>query len=264
MRASIPALYGLLICLTLTLTESSLSRLKTSSLIVLLVLGSITPLVELSRHISKIFTEQVLFQVPDINKVKGLIELEKKRFHRKSILIQYIGSIDAPFFTLFAKDGIYCRLPHDIQPEFRPLTLISYKISDNLSLKCFDLQIQDEMLSAHLVLKAKPIFNQDLADDHQTLFIQVINSQGERIAGSDVLVPKNFGLPPLEERIFVRHEIVLPPDLACGEYTLLVGAYYFKEGELIQLGSVPLDYPIIVGQRVYPPPADIQVYPVKN
>jgi hypothetical protein len=79
-----------------------------------------------------------------------------------------------------------------------------------------------------------------------TVFIQLLDSRGERVTGVDVAHEPGF--THLDRReIMVTHDTVpLPADVNPGEYTMLIGLYYFAGDQVINVGSARLDEPVIL------------------
>jgi hypothetical protein len=79
-----------------------------------------------------------------------------------------------------------------------------------------------------------------------TIFIQLLDSQGERITGVDIAPDPGFTQLDRKEVKLTQHSVPLPTDMNPGEYTMLIGLYYFAGDQLITIGSVNLDEPIVL------------------
>jgi hypothetical protein len=102
MRSSIPALYVLAVFLGRALSGRSLSRCRRVVLMMLLVLGSVTPLIELRRHVEGIQAAGRLVQTPSVDQVAGVGDWGLATERDFTILVQYVGSAQAPFFESLA------------------------------------------------------------------------------------------------------------------------------------------------------------------
>jgi hypothetical protein len=102
MRSSIPALYVLAVFLGRALSGRSLSRCRRVVLMTLLLLGSATPLIELRRHVEGIQAAGRLVQIPSVDQVDGVGDWGLATERDATILVQYVGSAQAPFFELLA------------------------------------------------------------------------------------------------------------------------------------------------------------------
>jgi hypothetical protein len=101
MRTSIPSLFVLAVLLGRTLHGKSLIGLKRIVLVTLVALGSVTALVEFRRHATKVYETGRILQMPEIDQVTSLwnpsIDMSD------SLILQYVGSSQAPFFRWMAK-----------------------------------------------------------------------------------------------------------------------------------------------------------------
>lgn len=104
MRTSIPALYVLAIYLGRTFFSQALTSFKRFVLIITIVLGSTTSVIEILRHVNHIYTAGTLVQVPPSSQVESIEDWEVDSSIGASIMLQYVGSSEAPFFELLARD----------------------------------------------------------------------------------------------------------------------------------------------------------------
>jgi hypothetical protein len=103
MRASIPALFVLTIFLGRILNSQSLPRFKRIILVIFILIGSVTVLIELHRHILGIYNAGTLENIPQISQVKGIDEWGFTTNKEETILVQYVGNPQAPFFEFMAR-----------------------------------------------------------------------------------------------------------------------------------------------------------------
>jgi hypothetical protein len=102
MRSSIPALYVLAVFLGRALSGRSLGASRRVVLIALLLLGAMTPLIELRRHVEGIQTAGRLVQIPSVDQVAGVGDWGLATERDGTIMVQYVGSAQAPFFDSLA------------------------------------------------------------------------------------------------------------------------------------------------------------------
>jgi hypothetical protein len=103
MRASIPALFALAVFVGRTLHSQSPGRLAHIFLIALVILGSITAVVEFRRHIIGIITAGSVLRTPMMDQVLGVSQWGIFTEKDATIVLQYVGSSAAPFFVFLAK-----------------------------------------------------------------------------------------------------------------------------------------------------------------
>ncbi len=101
MRASIPALFVLAFFLARTLHSQSLGVTWRIIQAVLVFIGSATVAIEFQRHMNKIAAAGTLVRTPQVTRVSGIWAYEAN--NPRPILIQYVGSSQAPFFIFMAK-----------------------------------------------------------------------------------------------------------------------------------------------------------------
>ncbi len=101
MRASIPALFALALLLGRTLHSHSLTIPRRLILTALVLIGSATAAIEIQRHVRKSVAAGTLVQTPEISQVSN--DWIYATRNRNSILLQYTGSSQAPFFRFMAK-----------------------------------------------------------------------------------------------------------------------------------------------------------------
>ena len=98
MRASIPALFVLAVFLGRALHGRSLTGLKRIALTTLVILGSGTALVEFRRHVEGINNAGAILQTPNASQVISLSMWDLATEKDRAIMLQYVGSSQAPFF----------------------------------------------------------------------------------------------------------------------------------------------------------------------
>jgi len=101
MRVSIPGLFVLAVLLGRTLHGKSLTSLKRIVLVMLVALGSVTALVEFRRHVTKVYETGRILQMPEVDQVMSLWNPSVDT--SDSLILQYIGSSQAPFFQWMTK-----------------------------------------------------------------------------------------------------------------------------------------------------------------
>ncbi|MEM7028333.1 MAG: glycosyltransferase family 39 protein [Chloroflexota bacterium] len=120
-------------------------------------------------------------------------------------------------------------LPHDFQT-------VSLDLNNQVRLTGFKSEQHDQHLRIDLAWQGWPKANNDY-----TAFIQVLNAQGERVAGVDVAPEWGFTNLDRKEIRLVSYSIPLSETMQPGSYSLLVGLYYFAGQDLINVGSVTLE-----------------------
>ena len=103
MRTSIPALFVLAIFVGRTLHPRSTRRWIHIFLIVLLVIGSVTALIEFRRHILGMATDGKIVNMPEMREVQYLSAWGVSTDKDETIVLQYVGSPKAVFFKWLAR-----------------------------------------------------------------------------------------------------------------------------------------------------------------
>lgn len=103
MRASIPALFVLAVFVGRALQAGSMPRFRRTVLVVLLVLGSVTALVEVRRHVDGILSAGTLVNTPRVSRVMDIDHWGTSTDKDVTILLQYVGSAQVPFFEYVAR-----------------------------------------------------------------------------------------------------------------------------------------------------------------
>lgn len=111
----------------------------------------------------------------------------------------------------------------DQQPP-HPLTA---NFSDYLALRGYETALNDESLTVTLYWQALSEMDRDYS-----VFVHVVNSQGETVAQHDGQPWWEAPLPTSSwqpgEQLRDRHQLTLPADLPSGSYQLRVGVYYWE------------------------------------
>jgi hypothetical protein len=103
MRVSIPALFVLAVFLCAALHSRSLGGPGRTILVILVILGAVTPLVELRRHVTAIHDAGTILQTPAIDQVRSISRWGLSGEQAEVIVLQYVGSSQAPFFRFLTK-----------------------------------------------------------------------------------------------------------------------------------------------------------------
>jgi hypothetical protein len=125
-----------------------------------------------------------------------------------------------------------------VPKSFKPL---SFVISNQLKLAGIKQTLQTDHLSVDLAWQGWP-----KAIIDYTVFIQLLDDHGERITGVDLAPERGFTDLDRKEVMVTHYTIPLPSDMRPGSYTMLIGLYYFAGGELVNVGSITLDEPVIL------------------
>jgi len=104
MRTSIPALFVLSVFLGRTLHRQSLGGMIRIGLTALVVLGSVTALIEFRRHVTGIYNAGTILQTPAMSQVTSLSRWRLATEKDATIVLQYVGSLQSPFFVFLAQD----------------------------------------------------------------------------------------------------------------------------------------------------------------
>jgi len=98
MRASIPALFLICVFTVRTFSRLSWKQGATFVLVITLLLGAATPLIEFKRHVKGMQTKTTLFELPRQQPLYDVHYPVDPAF-----FLQYIGKAETPFFTYMAK-----------------------------------------------------------------------------------------------------------------------------------------------------------------
>lgn len=123
-----------------------------------------------------------------------------------------------------------------IPPDFEPLSTV---LNEQVKLVGIRQVRQNDVLLVDLAWQAWP----QAAHDY-TVFVQLLDESGERVAGVDV--PPEFGFSGLDRKeVLLTHYSLPVENIAPGRYSVLVGLYYFAGEEIINVGSVVLDWGMV-------------------
>lgn len=109
MRVSIPALFVLGVLVCRALFDTAISRRYRLLLVILLLIGALTPLFEFWRHTEIICRERTMDFRPDERSVSNLFAVHQyyaRRYGIDGFAGQYLGSPNAPFFQFLAKEEV--------------------------------------------------------------------------------------------------------------------------------------------------------------
>ena len=112
-----------------------------------------------------------------------------------------------------------------------------------LKLRGIDRRIENNRLLIDLAWQAWP----NAVNDY-TVFIQLLDENGQRISGVDVAPQPGFSQLDRKEIIITSYDLPIPEDTLPGSYKLLIGLYYFIGDELVNIGAETLPEPIQIGQ----------------
>jgi hypothetical protein len=120
----------------------------------------------------------------------------------------------------------------------------SYTIAEQVGFKEISRRQTRRNFFIQLAWQAQQSISQDY-----TIFVQLLDAGGQRVAGVDVLPRPGFATLVQDETMLTNHMITLPSDLPPGAYTVLVGLYYFQDEthqDLVNVGQVMLTEPVVI------------------
>jgi len=237
MRATIPAMFLLAVLFTQAAARKDLSLLTRGILLGVILIGAVTPVMEVTRHLTETADLKPI-RTSTMEKTRDIISLGS-HYNTRSKLIQYIGSLNSPFFNLMV-NGTNCQIPPGASIQPNSLEMVDHRLSDRITLVCFDKQLAGNYLVVHMFLQTRPPLNGG-EETHDTIYVQLIDENGDRVAGSDILLHKNY-----KDKTINTHKIELPPNLKPGDYHLTIGIYYFEDGQPVNVGSATIDTPITI------------------
>ena len=103
MRASIPALFCLALLTYRVLLDSRHGRTFRLFLTAIVLMGALTPAIEMSRHGIMIIRNDFRFQTRDVTTLQ---DLDRASTMEGQFFYQYVGDPDGVFFQLFARDAL--------------------------------------------------------------------------------------------------------------------------------------------------------------
>jgi hypothetical protein len=104
MRASIPALLVLCVLVGRALLDPATPLRRRMVLGLLVAIGSSTPIIAQGRHVAAMVRRGEMIQLPPMAEVRDLWHLCEERYPGTNMIRNYVGSSDATFFRLLAKD----------------------------------------------------------------------------------------------------------------------------------------------------------------
>jgi hypothetical protein len=129
---------------------------------------------------------------------------------------------------------------HRRPPNLSDFESLSGVIADQVKLIGSRRQLTDDVLSLDLAWQTLSRVSQDY-----TVFVQLLDQNGQRVAGVDVLPERGFSTLDSLETMVTHYAIPLPDDMKPGSYTILIGLYHFTEDGAIQNdGTITLAEPV--------------------
>jgi 4-amino-4-deoxy-L-arabinose transferase-like glycosyltransferase len=126
----------------------------------------------------------------------------------------------------------------DIPADYK---LLSVVMAGQLKLAGLRRRVEDGQLRLDLAWQAWPAASNDY-----TVFVQLLDEKGQRIAGLDISPEPGFTTLERKEVMLTHYDLPLPENRPPGKYSLLVGLYYFAGNELINVGAAVLEPPVVI------------------
>ena len=139
------------------------------------------------------------------------------------------------------RTNFLAHLDKEVPADFQPLSLI---VGEEVKLAGIKRRVEGANLVIDLAWQGwlKP---SDVAADF-TVFVQLLNSEGRRIAGVDVRPEPGFTQLDRSEIMLAHYVIPLSEDIAHNDYRIYIGLYYFDENQqVVNVGAVTLPTPVI-------------------
>jgi hypothetical protein len=116
-------------------------------------------------------------------------------------------------------------------------------LAGDLTLRSATAILAGERLAVDVLWQGSPLAEESADAAYYTAFVQLLDDQSQRLAGSDVLLSPEMAevsVPdPQQADVFIsRHEMMVPPGLSPGRHPLLMGLYFLEDGNLVNVGSV--------------------------
>jgi len=102
-------------------------------------------------------------------------------------------------------------------------------------------RVQDDALLVDLAWQRQA----EVAHNY-TVSLQLLDDRGQRVAGVDAAPERGFRTLGLNEVMVTSYTIPLSASVGPGQYTLMVGIYYFSGDQLVNIGTAPLPEPVII------------------
>ncbi|MCB0168809.1 MAG: hypothetical protein KDI79_31570 [Anaerolineae bacterium] len=112
-----------------------------------------------------------------------------------------------------------------------------------LKLRGIDRRLEPNRLLIDLAWQAWPT-----AVNDYTVFIQLLDENGQRISGVDIAPQPGVSQLDRKEIMLTHYDLPIPENTPPGSYKLLIGLYYFIGDELINIGAETLPEPVQLGQ----------------
>jgi len=153
-------------------------------------------------------------------------------------------------------DGHWNRLGHEITARAILETLRQAGIVDSAHLKYstqpVSIAVEDQLRLAQVSRRQTAsqllldLAWQGITRPHHdyTIFAQLLDANQQRVSGIDELPPWPFTTLNPNETMISHHAVPLPEQP--GTYHILLGLYYFKDDQLVNVGAVTLDQPVTV------------------
>lgn len=158
---------------------------------------------------------------------------------------KYIGKEKHEVYTLLTYQlssnhtNFEAHLQTNLPLDFIPLT---HTINNQIKLAGIRLHPLSKN-NLQLDLAWQPLFK---TSTDYTVFVQLLDSQGERKAGVDILPERGFSTLDENEMLIVPYTIPLTQNLKPGSYTLLVGLYFFVKEKVKPVGTITLSEPELI------------------
>jgi len=124
-----------------------------------------------------------------------------------------------------------------VPADFKHLSIVAA----GLELAGVRQQVQDDTLLVDLAWKR----GSEVTNNY-TVFLQLLDDRGQRVAGVDAVPERGFRTLGIDEVMVINYAIPFSANVGPGRYTLLVGLYYFSGDQLVYIGAAPLPDPIII------------------
>jgi len=126
----------------------------------------------------------------------------------------------------------------DVPPDFDPL---SAGMAGQLKLAGIRRWQENNYVLVDLAWQAWP-----QAHNNFTVFVQLLDQADQRVAGVDVAPALGFKNLDRKEVMLEHYGLPIPENLSPGTYHLLVGLYYFSGDQIINVGAVKLEEPVVI------------------
>jgi len=135
--------------------------------------------------------------------------------------------------VVFRETALRWQIPAD----FKPLSMAA----GGLKLAGYRQRVQGDNLLVDLAWQREG----EVVNDY-TVFLQLLDDRQQRVTGVDVAPDRSFMTLAPNEVMVTSYHIPFTADVGPGQYTLLVGLYYFSGDRLVELGAAALPEPVIL------------------